>query len=145
MRVEEAAHKIVLLSFPMEDVSDTAPFPSNRQTLVERVIDWFSAPRSARGGDLHKLALEQNVPNPFNPRTKLAFTVPEDAGSVTLTVHNVSGQLVRTLVSDALPAGRALAVWDGADESGRRVASGVYLARLQAKGEDVFRKMMLLK
>jgi hypothetical protein len=48
-------------------------------------------------------------------------------------------------VSDALPAGPALAVWDGTDESGRRMSSGVYLVRLQAGGENAFRKMMLLK
>ena len=94
---------------------------------------------------MRKLELEQNVPNPFNPRTEIAFSVPEGAGLVTLTVHNVNGQLVRTLVNDALPAGPALAVWDGVDESGKRAASGVYLARLQAGGQNVFRKMMLLK
>jgi hypothetical protein len=57
----------------------------------------------------------------------------------------VSGQLVRTLVSDALPAGPAIAAWDGTDEYGRRVASGMYLARLQAGQQSAFRKMMLLK
>ena len=94
---------------------------------------------------MHKLVLEQNVPNPFNPWTEIAFTVPEDPGLVTLTIHNISGQLVRTLVSGELSAGPAVAVWDGLDESGRQMASGVYLARLQAAGESAYRKMMLLK
>jgi hypothetical protein len=145
LRVDENGHRAVFLGFPIEDVSASAPFPSNRTSLVERIIDWFTEPRSARVGDLQNLVLEQNVPNPFNPRTEIAFTVPEDAGLVTLTVHNVNGQLVRTLVNDALPAGPALAVWDGADESGRRMASGIYLAGLQAGGQTTFRKMMLLK
>ncbi len=145
LRVDESGHRVVFLGFPIEDVSDSAPYPSNRTNLVERIIDWFTEPRSARGGGLQKLELAQNVPNPFNPRTEIAFAVPDDAGLVTLTVHNVNGQLVRTLVSGALPAGPALAVWDGADESGRRVASGVYVARLQARGQNAFRKMMLIK
>jgi hypothetical protein len=145
LRVSENGHRAVFLGFPIEDVSASAPYPSNRNTLVEWIIDWFTTePRPARG-DTRKLALEQNVPNPFNPRTKIAFTVPEDAGPITLTVHNVSGQLVRTLVSGALPAGPASAVWDGTDENGRRMASGVYLARLQVGEQNAFRKMMLLR
>jgi hypothetical protein len=145
LRVDENGHRVVFLSFPIEDVSADAPYPSNRTTLVEGIISWLSQPPTARGGEQHELALGQNVPNPFNPRTEIAFTVPEDAGLVTLTIHNISGQLVRTLVSDKLPAGRAVAVWDGVDESGRRTASGIYLARLQVGERSAFRKMMLLK
>ena len=64
---------------------------------------------------------------------------------MTLAVHNVNGQVVRTLLSRELPAGPSLAVWDGRDDDGRPLASSIYFARLAAGGESVFRKMTLLK
>jgi hypothetical protein len=91
-------------------------------------------------------ALAQNFPNPFNPTTTLSFTVPADAGRVTLTVYGVTGQVVRTLVdADGLPAGPHSAVWDGTDADGRAVSSGVYFARLSAAGRTLSTKMALLK
>ncbi|MFH1866010.1 MAG: FlgD immunoglobulin-like domain containing protein, partial [Candidatus Eisenbacteria bacterium] len=73
-----------------------------------------------------------------------AFTVPEGAGRVNLTVHYVTGRVVRTLVDEELPAGPALAVWDGTDDHGRPLASGIYFARLASNEESAFRKMTLL-
>ncbi len=89
--------------------------------------------------------LEQNVPNPFNPRTTIAYTVPRGGAPVTLEVLTVAGQVVRTLVDGSRPEGRQLAVWDGADQAGRALAAGVYLYRLRAPGVDEVRKMALLK
>ncbi|HYW69127.1 MAG TPA: FlgD immunoglobulin-like domain containing protein, partial [bacterium] len=102
-------------------------------------------PSGVGGGEMHRLALRQNYPNPFNPVTKVAFTVPEDAGRVNLTIHNVAGRAVRTLVDSELPAGPSLAVWDGTDDAGRSLASGIYFARLTSREDSSFRKMTLLK
>ncbi|MCK4679693.1 hypothetical protein KAT82_01075 [bacterium] len=145
LSVAEGGHKIVFMSFPFEDVKTTEADPDNQRTLVSRILSWFEQSAGVEDGDIHRLALGQNFPNPFNPVTKVAFTVPEGAGRVTLTVHNVSGQVVRTLIDEELPAGPALVVWDGADDSGRNLASGIYFARLAANEESAFRKMTLLK
>lgn len=70
-------------------------------------------------------------PNPFNPRTTVAFDLPR-AAHARLALHDVAGRLVRVLVDDALPAGSHEVVWDGRDASGRDAASGLYVARLVA-------------
>jgi len=88
--------------------------------------------------------LSQNMPNPFNPSTTLRFGLPE-AGHVTLAVYDVNGRLVRNLAAGRFEAGRHEVVWDGKDDNGREVASGVYLARLTAPQGVVTRKMMLLR
>jgi hypothetical protein len=145
LSVAEDGHKIVFMTFPFEDVKTAEADPNNQRTLVSRILTWFESPSGVEDGEVHRLALGQNFPNPFNPVTKVAFTVPEGAGRVTLTVHNVSGQVVRTLIDEELPAGPALAVWDGADDSGQDLASGIYFAMLAADEENAFRKMTLLK
>ncbi len=83
-------------------------------------------------------------PNPFNPRTSLAFTLATDA-TAKLAVHDVRGARVRTLVSGPLPAGRHEAVWDGRDDEGRVLPSGTYVARLEAAGTTSTEKLVLLK
>jgi hypothetical protein len=89
-------------------------------------------------------ALEQNVPNPFNPATTISFSLPT-ATKVTLEVYDVSGRLVRTLSSKHLPPGRHESVWDGAAAAGNRVGSGIYFYRLSAGKDAQTRKMILLK
>ncbi|MBD3401489.1 T9SS type A sorting domain-containing protein [candidate division GN15 bacterium] len=89
-------------------------------------------------------ALGQNYPNPFNPSTTIEFALPE-AADVRITVYNVTGREVTTLVESSMPAGYHQVVWDGRDESGRGVASGVYLYRIEAGGFSDSRKMLLLK
>jgi len=89
--------------------------------------------------------LHPAAPNPFNPRTRLAFTLatPE---VVTLRVYDASGRLVRTLLDDA-PYGTGThdAVWRGRDDDGRTVAAGVYLYRLQAGPYSETKRMVLVK
>jgi hypothetical protein len=145
IRVEENDHKVVFLSFPFEDVSAADPDPDNQKTLIARVLGWFDAESGVEDAEVRHLALAQNYPNPFNPTTEVAFTVPEGAGRVRLTVHNVSGQVVRTLLDSELPAGPARVSWDGTDDAGRPLSSGVYFARLASNEESAFRKMTLLK
>ena len=83
-------------------------------------------------------------PNPFNPRTTVAYELPRDA-AVRLTVHDARGRALRTLVEGAQAAGSYEAVWDGCDESGRRLCSGVYLMRLEAAGVVEVRRVALVK
>ena len=84
-------------------------------------------------------------PNPFNPTTSIEYAVGE-RGFVTLRIYDVSGRVVRTLVSDTRDPGKVhVAVWDGRDERGRSVSSGVYFYRLEARNLVQTRKMVLLK
>jgi hypothetical protein len=101
------------------------------------------------GGEIQlvptEFSLDQNHPNPFNPETNIGYALPKGS-RVTLTIYNVRGQLVRTLVDDFQPAGFHKAYWDGKDAGGLQVASGPYFYRIQA-GKEFFKsyKMLLLK
>lgn len=83
-------------------------------------------------------------PNPFNPRTTIKYDLPE-ASPVRLSVFDVAGRWVRTLVDDSMPQGRHEAVWDGRDSSGREVGSGSYLARLEFGGQVETVRMGLIR
>ena len=72
-----------------------------------------------------------NQPNPFNPRTMLAFDLPAPAAQVRLRLYDLQGRLVASLVDGPLPAGRHAVAWNGVDDSGRAVASGVYVSVLE--------------
>jgi hypothetical protein len=88
--------------------------------------------------------LAQNVPNPFNPVTTIRYHLP--AGShVTLVVFDAAGHKIRTLVDDFRGAGDNAVVWDGLNESGEQVGSGVYFYRLKSEDETQVKKMLLLK
>jgi len=88
--------------------------------------------------------LFQNYPNPFNPSTTITFAVPE-ASEVTLAIYNLRGQLIQTLVAGAVTAGRHNVVWDGTNFRGAKVASGIYLYKLQAKDFVTARKLVFTK
>jgi hypothetical protein len=91
-----------------------------------------------------KFALFDAVPNPFNPRTTISFALPA-ASHVELSVYDVSGRLVATLLDENRPAGTHRVEWDGRNRAGERVASGVYLYRIQAGGFTDTKRMVLLK
>ena len=83
-------------------------------------------------------ALSQNVPNPFNPVTVIAYDLPK-AGDVTLRIYNITGQQIATLVSKHQTAGHYQVAWDGAG-----FANGIYVYRLQAGQFEEARRMLLL-
>jgi len=91
-----------------------------------------------------KYELSQNFPNPFNPSTTIRFSLPQ-GGPVSLKIYNIRGQLVRTLVDGFTEAGRHQAVWNGTDEAGTKVASGVYFCRFSANGFVEVKKMALVR
>ncbi|MCD4828213.1 MAG: T9SS type A sorting domain-containing protein [Candidatus Cloacimonetes bacterium] len=85
-----------------------------------------------------------NFPNPFNPSTTIRCALPQD-GNVSVRVYNARGQLVRTLVDGDMPAGYHDIVWDGRDNHGSAVGSGVYLCRMQAGSATLTHKLLMLK
>ena len=91
-------------------------------------------------------SLSQNSPNPFNPSTTISYAIPEGESVFTsVLVFSSRGQLVRTLVSGLKGPGNYIVYWDGMDDYGRAVSSGVYFYRIQAGGFVKTRKMILLK
>jgi hypothetical protein len=91
-----------------------------------------------------KLSLAQNEPNPFNPNTRIEFAIPE-ASIVDVSVYDVSGRRVITLVAGPRAAGHSSIQWNGTNSRGNAMGSGVYFLRLTAGGETRTRKMVLMK
>ena len=91
-----------------------------------------------------KFLLSQNYPNPFNPTTKIDFALAR-TGDVNIVIYNLMGQQVKTLVSESLHYGYHVITWNGLDDFGRTVPSGVYFSELRAKGFRDSKKMLLLK
>jgi len=88
--------------------------------------------------------LYQNYPNPFNPETTIKYDLLEDS-EVILTIYNLMGKKIRTLVNEAKRAGYHNAVWDGTDDLGQPVASGIYVYQLKADRFSDVRSMVMLK
>jgi len=133
------------------DVTDTVDPVNNRICgVVSSLSPFVIAARTGAtaAGDLpvpDKFALHANIPNPFNPTTTINYDVRRGGADVTIAVYDVSGRLVRTLVHEHRAAGHYQEQWNGFDEAGRPVASGVYFYRMSAASFVETRKMILLK
>jgi hypothetical protein len=88
--------------------------------------------------------LSQNYPNPFNPETMIKYDLP-DPGYVNITVYNILGQKTKTLIDEYQEAGHKSVNWDGKDDGGKEVASGIYFYKIKATGFEKTKKMILLK
>ena len=99
---------------------------------------------SSMSGIPRSFHLAQNYPNPFNHATHIGFTL-QQLSAVSLQVFNIRGQLVATLVEGIRPAGTYQTAWDGRDDQGQAVSSGVYIYQLRAGGQQVTRKMTLVQ
>ncbi|NOZ03259.1 MAG: T9SS type A sorting domain-containing protein [FCB group bacterium] len=95
-------------------------------------------------GVLSGYSLAPNYPNPFNPRTTIEYRLPARE-SIDLSIYNLRGERVRTLVTGSKPAGTHRVVWDGQNDRGNPVASGIYFYRLITTREILSRQMLLLK
>ncbi len=88
--------------------------------------------------------LHDNYPNPFNPVTNIRFEIPA-AGKVSVKIYNIRGQLIKSLISGQYPAGEHTVKWDGINDRGQRVSSGIYIYRLQTGNQTKMKKMLLIK
>ncbi|HOZ01159.1 MAG TPA: T9SS type A sorting domain-containing protein [Candidatus Syntrophosphaera sp.] len=122
------------------------PTPDGGETMFMELQIVFPIPVSNNDNTMPAVStmLLQNFPNPFNPETTVSFDLPQ-AGPANLSIYNVKGQLVKTLANSSLGFGRHSYVWNGTDNSGSSVSSGMYFYRLTANGQTESRKMMLLK
>jgi uncharacterized protein YegP (UPF0339 family) len=91
-----------------------------------------------------EFAVHQNYPNPFNPVTTIQFDLPE-ATDVNVTVYNMMGQVVKTLVNGNIAAGYHNVQWDGVNDFGQRVSTGIYIYRVVTPDHNVTKKMVFLK
>ncbi len=130
---------------------DNSGGSSHETDPTEHVLVFESAGVGDGGGGSvvpMSLALSQNYPNPFNPSTAISYVVPEmesAEAAVELQVFTIHGQLVRTLVRKSQPAGSYAVYWNGEDQRGLELSSGIYVYRLNVGGRSVTRKMTLLK
>ncbi|MCK5126642.1 MAG: T9SS type A sorting domain-containing protein [candidate division Zixibacteria bacterium] len=90
------------------------------------------------------LSLSQNYPNPFNPTTRIEYHLTR-GGFISLTVFNLSGQVIKSLINKRQPAGTHVAKWDGSNDSGQPVASGIYLYEISSDAKRIAKKMVLIK
>ncbi|MDP6054762.1 MAG: T9SS type A sorting domain-containing protein, partial [Candidatus Latescibacteria bacterium] len=94
----------------------------------------------------NRFSLGQNLPNPFNPSTKIIYTIANNqAVYTTLTVFNILGQKIKTLVSRMHQPGQYEVIWDGTDSIGQEITSGVYFYRIESGPEHDTRSMILLR
>lgn len=147
----------VLLSFGLESMTDESSYYDEPAVLIERIVDFFGGvPTAVYNGENftqipNGFELSQNYPNPFNPTTTISYTihsnerVGQKVPSTNLSVFNILGQKVITLVDEIQSPGTYQIEWDGSDSNGKKVSSGIYFYRL-TKGENaISKKMTLLK
>jgi hypothetical protein len=120
------------------------PPSTNQEVVIDEFTFVPEGVTDAQPAPAAKNSLSAAWPNPFNPQTTIAYTT-EKGGFAEIIVFDVSGRRVRTLVSGFVPAGIHEVAWNGRDDSGRPVASGVYLYSFRTGGFSETRKMVLLK
>lgn len=140
-RVDYGDARLVFLSFGFESINNVA----HRNVLMERILQWL-VPEITPVDDTQSrtVALNQNVPNPFNPQTEISFSLSGEA-HVRIGVYDVRGRLVRVLADEVRQPGEHRLVWDGRDSAGEHVASGTYYCRMSSDGQVFKRPMTLLK
>ena len=125
----------------MEQALEMAPASTGRGELMaflRRSMEIHMLPR--------QFTLLQNAPNPFNPTTTIRYAIPSGVeGGMRLRIFDVTGQLVRTLIDNPAVPGQHQAIWDGRDEGGRSVASGMYIYRMEGRGFAAARRMLLVR
>lgn len=133
---------------PCIDAGDPKSPKDPNNTIADIGAFYYHLPTDVReDGEpdlISNFELLQNYPNPFNPQTKIGYTLPEES-QVKLVVYNVLGQKVRTLVDEIQTAGYREVVWDGKDEKGKDVASGIYFYKLKVENFAQTKKMLLVK
>ncbi|MDZ7342964.1 MAG: T9SS type A sorting domain-containing protein, partial [candidate division KSB1 bacterium] len=119
-------------------------FAGNQSRYSPEIVALVTRVEETGGGVPTDYALEQNYPNPFNPETTIKYQVPT-TGHVRLTIYNALGSEVRRLVDRTQPAAYHVVVWDGRDNAGNPMPSGVYFYRLESGKFSAIKKMIMLQ
>jgi hypothetical protein len=140
-------YKLVYFAFGFEAIDNA----SDRALLMKRIMDWLMSPTPVEDqaeSITHPqyFFLSPNYPNPFNAATTFALYIPgECLASVSLKIYNVLGQEMRTLMDGPLSPGSHLVLWDGKDDAGANLASGVYFSRMESGNFSQTRKIVLTR
>lgn len=141
LRLEGFDHKKIavalLTAYSLDDLRNTAISAMAKYNLIlDAEEERLAIP--------DKVELYQNYPNPFNPITTISFAL-NARQQVILAVYNITGQEVRLLLNGSIPAGKHDILWDGTNDYGQAVSSGIYFYRLMTESSAAARKMMLIK
>lgn len=147
VRFESGGFRVVFSTIPQQAISESAPAPNNNRTVIRRVVDWLTR-RSSSGAPVLSPSAARTVlevwPNPCATRTDVLFRVASPSLPARLVLLDVSGRAVRRFADPGPTPGSRIIRWDGTDEAGRPLASGVYLAQLRSGGETCLRKLVLV-
>ena len=142
--LDNLIYKSFFMTFDLSQFTSEA----DRRMLIQDAVDWFDVPTGVddpcdevSGG---VLTLSQNHPNPFNPVTTIAYSIPQP-GHVSVEVYNIRGQRTATLVDEHMSAGGHEVVWRGINDDGEPVGSGIYFYRIRSGELASMKKMILLK
>jgi hypothetical protein len=145
-------HASAYFAFQFSYITD----PAIRANVLNRSLNWLTTATQVVGKDVAKegttpeipdgITLSQNYPNPFNPVTTIQVGVPANfSGAAELSIYNVKGELVKTLHEGAIKPGTHVYRWDGTNNYGRKVTSGIYFYRFICGTERMTKKMVLLR
>jgi hypothetical protein len=144
---ENLGRAMIAADFNADGAIDVAFGADGYDGFRGRVLLVFSEPDTTASDDPvtpPDILLYQNQPNPFSAITELSFTIPVE-GETSLTVYDVLGREVTTLLTNQLPKGRHSVLWDGTDDRGTRVSAGVYFVRLESRAGSGTKKLMILR
>ena len=143
-------YQVYFFDFPLYYIKEEQSIP-----LLHKILEKFGFSPTEVGEEFVSIpegfSLERNYPNPFNPSTTIPFSLKVQGSKfngpvhTTLKIYNILGQLVRTLVDEAKLPGKYNILWDGKDNSGKEVGSGIYFYQLRTKEYNTTRKMVLLR
>jgi hypothetical protein len=121
-----------------------ANFPNGQSDVAFSPEEFIGQMDSENNVVQLKAALNGNYPNPFNPVTTIKFSLKEEC-NVDMSIFNIRGQLIKTISMESIPAGQHSIVWQGNDNGGKSVASGVYFYKMKTNDYTLTKKMILLK
>jgi hypothetical protein len=139
--------RTVFFAFPFENITDGTA-PNTKGQLMARILSWLTTGVEGKPAATDNMpvtySLASNFPNPVHGQTTVRYALPR-AGRVSITVYNVMGQKVKTLVDGTMSAGHHSVNWNGRNEGGQAVAAGVYMYKMQAEGFTSARKLVVIR
>ena len=115
-----------------------------RDSVYHYAADYSSVSDDPKSVVPSGYVLKQNYPNPFNPDTKIEFTIPASE-QVSVNVYNLEGRLVKTLIDQEMRSGQHVVRWDGTNQVGTKVATGMYIYQLKTNSTVLHRRMTFVK
>ncbi len=140
---DEGTYKTVGTSFEITGLGGT----NSLDDAIEGILDFFFEGVGFENENyipILSTMLGKNYPNPFNPETKIKYSIKKDS-NVLIEIYNIKGQLVKTLVNELKPIGKYSVIWDGRDSNDNQVSSGIYFYKLKAGKYTSAKKMILMK